>query len=585
MKKIIPLIFIISLPLILSSCGDDEVVWQPAHYETFTTQAGTITLRDSIIASVEWGTTSDLAFKNGGRITEILVHPGDQVKKWQILARLGNNESDIMVEWLSDVASSLSQVQLSTENMRAQTEAMKLSIEKLYDERIAQAENGIKQLKNELLKNEKNLSDNVDNLDQNYILQLNNLINLAGASLHEWDKILGMTSNFESSNDGWEDYLGTRVGDSKSWAEEAWWDLYETVWELKSIKDKNITITSANAWEYIKVIESGYSKLRTYHEKMVFMLENTVVGAGLTVDYRDTWTRMFNTFKSNTSESEWVFVTWKSAITPLLVTTGTGSESSAELSLGSLRIELENATKNRDILLAEKKSKLREISVNIIEIETKKWEISTKIAETKMNEFLARDATESDIIRAPYDGIILEKYMNVGTIIGQWIPLLRMTSEDKSMLKAYIDNNLYEYEKWDAVEIENPVKNTTLTGTISLLQNERDPTHNKNYMEVTLSPSENVIGERMIIKFSRKHTPSENGTIIPVNSLITRYWPAWVYVIDSGIAKFQLVEVLALDLTFAEVIGIREGATIITKWKENIYDWQLLTRKETLSGE
>lgn len=69
--------------------------------------------------------------------------------------------------------------------MRAQTELMKQSIEKLYDERIAQAENGIKQLENELLKNEKDLTDNIENLDQNYTLQLNNIINLANASLHE----------------------------------------------------------------------------------------------------------------------------------------------------------------------------------------------------------------------------------------------------------------------------------------------------------------------------------------------------------------------------------------------------------------
>jgi HlyD family secretion protein len=584
MKKILSLLFFTSLPIILSSCGDEEAVTKQLHYETFTTQAGTITLRDSIIASVEWGTTSDLAFKNGGRITEILVHPGDQVKKWQILARLGNNESDIMVDWLSQVAGGLSQVQVSTESMRAQTEAMKLSIEKLYDERIAQSENGIKQLKNELLKNEKNLTDNIDNLDQNYVLQLNNIINLANTSLHEWDKILGMTSNFEYTNDGWEDYLGTRVWDSRSIAENAWGKLYGTIGELRALKEKNITITAENAKTYIEKIESSYDTLRDYHEKMVYMLENSVLGAWLSPDLRDGWTMAFNTFKSSTSEIEWVFIAWKWAVTWLLITS-TGSKSSGELSLDTLRIELDNTMKNRDILLAEKKSKLREISISIIEIEAKKWEIWTKIAETKMNEFLARDAIESDIIRAPYDGVILEKYMNVGTIIGQWIPLLRMTSEDKSILKAYIDNNLYEYEKWDAVEIENPVKNTTLTGTISLLQNERDPTHNKNYMEVTLSPSENVIGERMIIKLSRKKIPRENGTIIPVSALITRYGPAGVYIIEWEVVRFQLVEVLASDLIFAEVIGIREGATLITEWKENIYDWQVLARRETLSGE
>jgi hypothetical protein len=44
--------------------------------------------------------------------------------------------------------------------------------------------------------------------------------------LYEGDKILGITTNFERTNDGWEAYLGTRVGDSKSLANNDWNTLY-----------------------------------------------------------------------------------------------------------------------------------------------------------------------------------------------------------------------------------------------------------------------------------------------------------------------------------------------------------------------
>lgn len=62
---------------------------------------------------------------------------------------------------------------------------MKQTVEKLYNERIEQSENNIKKIKNELIRNEKNLTDTIDNLDQNYVLQLNNIINLANSSIHE----------------------------------------------------------------------------------------------------------------------------------------------------------------------------------------------------------------------------------------------------------------------------------------------------------------------------------------------------------------------------------------------------------------
>ena len=53
MKKIYLPIFVTSLLFVLSSCNSTEKVISDIHYKTFTTQAGSITLRDSIIAAVE----------------------------------------------------------------------------------------------------------------------------------------------------------------------------------------------------------------------------------------------------------------------------------------------------------------------------------------------------------------------------------------------------------------------------------------------------------------------------------------------------------------------------------------------------
>ena len=44
--------------------------------------------------------------------------------------------------------------------------------------------------------------------------------------LYEADKILGITTNFQYANDSWEPYLGTRVGNSKSLADNEWGSTY-----------------------------------------------------------------------------------------------------------------------------------------------------------------------------------------------------------------------------------------------------------------------------------------------------------------------------------------------------------------------
>jgi len=60
-----------------------------------------------------------------------------------------------------------------------------------------------------------------------------------------------------------------------------------------------------------------------------------------------------------------------------------------------------------------------------------------------MNASLARESLEYNIIYAPYDGVILEKYMEEGMVIGAGNPLLKISSTDGKMAKVYIDNTMY----------------------------------------------------------------------------------------------------------------------------------------------
>jgi hypothetical protein len=93
----------------------------------------------------------------------------------------------------------------------------------------------------------------------------------------------------------------------------------------------------------------------------------------------------------------------------------------------------------------------------------------------------------------------------------------------------------------------------TYTGTISLIQSQKDPLHNKNYAEISIKGNL-AIGEKIHIHLERKRLNGQNGTIIPLASIINRYGPPGVYTIENNIAKFQLVEILSSDLEFAEVI-------------------------------
>jgi len=78
MKTLLSILFISII--LLTSCNQ-EPVQEKKFYETALVTTGSISGTDRVIATVEGNNTADLSFKTSGRLTDILVKPGDKVKK------------------------------------------------------------------------------------------------------------------------------------------------------------------------------------------------------------------------------------------------------------------------------------------------------------------------------------------------------------------------------------------------------------------------------------------------------------------------------------------------------------------------
>lgn len=102
---------------------------------------------------------------------------------------------------------------------RSQALRTKETLEKDVIERKKQADNdytqsrlssgttsdlSLQKLQIDLTKAENDLSNQTTNLDSNYQLFLSALEQLMTQALHEGDKILGITTNYEYANDSWE---------------------------------------------------------------------------------------------------------------------------------------------------------------------------------------------------------------------------------------------------------------------------------------------------------------------------------------------------------------------------------------------
>ena len=560
------------IPLLLVSCSKEEVVLQK-HFSTYSTQSGNITVKDDIIGTVEWGKTSSLAFRSAGIVSDIYVLPGDTVKKWQIIARLGNQESSIQTDALSKVASELESLWITTNAIRVGTEGIGKTTAKLYDERLKQMDTSIQTLETNLAKARQNLNNQNSSLESSFVTFANDFDRISTSMLYEGDKILGITTNFEYANDNWEPYLGARIGDSQKTAKDKWDALYELRGKIRQYTDTGSTIKDVS--EAIKNLTDAYNGARLYATAMNTMLQNSVVGADLSQERLDGWNTIWTNLSASEQASEATFVTWKNG-NLTLTNTGNGSGSVADKDIIALELELQNLKQSKATLLAEKEAKLQEIETNVNTVKWKKWEVSLQIAQNQMNFSLARESGEYSIIRAPFDGVILEKFGEEGMVIGAGIPLIKMTSTDTKIIKTYIDNSLYNY-KIDSQISATDTESDVFTGKVTLIQEQKDPLHNKNYTEILLSGT-GVVGTKITLHLERKKSSLQNGTLIPLSSILTRYGPPGVYVLEDGKARFQLVEILGSDMSYAEVLGVPEWATIITDGKENLYDGESISK-------
>lgn len=179
----------------------------------------------------------------------------------------------------------------------------------------------------------------LDSYNENYKTYLADLDRIMTQSLYDGDKIIGASSTFEYANDAWEDYLGARVGNSRSLAEEAWGKAYATRGSLRAKKEKNTSLDTKNLQADLDTITDGYRVAQLYGDAMIYMLQNNVIGAGLSQPMQDGWVATWNANKSQIQAGEAQYNAWKSQ-TQNFFRNYKNTETATELALASLTREL-----------------------------------------------------------------------------------------------------------------------------------------------------------------------------------------------------------------------------------------------------
>lgn len=457
-------------------------------------------------------------------------------------------------------------------------------------EKVSQAEKNLEYARNNLANSQKLLEIQGDSLQRNALSSMSNAFIIARNARDFIDETLGVTTTNKTKNDSFEMYLGAKNSTSKIQAEEAFRAFnteYETMytWYYTYIIGKT-DISKETLSETLSQSLIITEHLRDLLHLFSGVLENSITSSTfLDSDLTGLKTKTTNFLSSlelamldsfgngikgsiaalSAFDSNYILKiqqledTVKLAEEDLnLAKTGKDTSSSdvkknidtlttnvhlKEDALKLARITISEVEKNRAILNAERDSKLREIDA--------------KLSETKMNKNLANNSMESGIIRAPFDGVILRKNVDIGSVVSAGISIFSISSTDGKILKTYFNSSLHPLKIGDYITIRLLESDIMYQAKVSLVNLHPDTVHDKAYFEAILSEFPGIVGNRVEIFLAKQiNNTDEESVTIPLSAIITKYGEPGVYILEGTRAKFVLVTILHSDGKNVSITGL-----------------------------
>ncbi len=452
MFKIITIFVFFSF--LLSSCGTtiEEIVTTPEKTPFFiqTYAIGKKVESYSVEKSARltaWSSVT-LAAESLGEVTSIWVKEGQKIRKWSKLISLKDtiNSYDIRLAQAENALtiqdSSVESSRLSLDRAITETQIAYEQTKKSYDTLLA---------KNALIYDTlvNTNAKTLESYSENYRTYISGLDALMTNFLYEWDRILGITTNFEYVNDAWEPYLGIRIGNAYADAKNEWNKTYSSRWEIRAKKEKGWNLSISTIQSDLDIMTNGYIRLQMYVDATILMIQNNVVWGGLPQSMQDGWVVLWNGIKTQIQWSESAFNVWKSqtltffnnyqnieratglAIASLTrelsvdETSFLSGSQDARLTYESTRVDLRDKIKTLELSLkqaqASKDNAIKNKALTLNQLAANRNSSSLSLDQAK------REYAKLAII-APFDGTVTKVITSVGQRTSIWAPLIEVAT-------------------------------------------------------------------------------------------------------------------------------------------------------------
>lgn len=188
---------------------------------------------------------------------------------------------------------------------------------------------------------------------------------------------------------------------------------------------------------------------------------------------------------------------------------------------------------------------------------------------------LARRGLTDAVVRAPFDGTVVERMVELGEYLTPGSLMLSLA--DTSLLKARV---LLDPREAIDVTVGSPATISVyarpaevFAGKVVRVGEVIDPRTRRLPVEVELDDHQGRLRPGLVAKFEVITGEPRIEIRVPLDGIFERFGSQHVYVIEDGIARRRVVELGSVRAGFAEVIrGVESGETVVVKGVTRVVD-------------
>lgn len=636
MKKII--LILLFTTFFVSSCKNEENPIAKKFYKTTVVQSGSIEESESYVWYAESFHEVMLSPKVWWKIVSLLKEVWERVQSGDIVAILDSSEAKTGYHSSQDIIQDLLTLKESTNDMfDSQIQAMQEKIQsaktgidmaeigvigsttwtqdtkntieaqiKTIESQIQTAVTGLESAQLQL----ENTKDTLETKEQDIYNNSKNALsqgNILATNIFNFiDEIFGVTQKNKYKNDNFEIYLSAKNITLKTEVEN---EINTLLIEFENLKKSSI-----DSKENINITLGKYhsffsENLRNLLEKSYSALDNSIEWSALSANTLQTYKSTLTQFQNQNEQiilsvSGNYFLGLKGSLDSIA---SFAKEKKQTLDMMEKQVELAQKqvytlqqTKNQiesagngqitDITtksqIAQKQKTLSENNLNeaLAGLEALKKQkqaslaqIDTQISQIKSWQNQSSVMIENGKVISLIDGIVTQKYQEVGNVIGAGMPIFSLASDDNIKIEVSTPENLlWNIQIGTEVKIEIEWVNEIKTGSVAKILPTRDIVSKKTNIEITLKNEKKDIKIGSYSKVYFDTQMKSDGIIIPNSSIVSDFMVSQVFIINKKKATLIPIKIIKQNDNFSQVEWISVGTTIISEWKENILDGEVL---------